>query len=189
MTTTTHGAVERRIRFGDWLIPYDDATQEVSVERSLRDVLMATPGDHTRCMNSLCIQAHARSGVFPHDVLLVSTIESRVYVVDRLGEDGQPAHAVRYELSKRDSQLIKEHDRYGAGEPGTLRLRVPRDPKGSPKRAKSPAGRFGAGGGNGSSPGSAYSGKSNRPVTSASLGAARRFKVAVGALHPDGDNH
>jgi len=175
-------AKDRRVRIGDWLVPYDDATQEITLQRTMRDVLQATPGDHTKCMNTRCIEAHKRDGLFPHPVYLVSTIKTRVYVVDELDDYAEPAHAVRYELSERDSKLIGEHDKYGVGVPGTLTLRVPTDPKGSPKRAARDGGkgRFADGAGHGSNAGGQYSGKSRRPITS--IGAAARFKVAVGAL-------
>lgn len=175
---------DRRIRIGDWLVPYDDATEEVVMERSLKDVLTAVPGDDQNCMNSRCIMAHRRERVFPHPVYIVSTIKTRVYIVDQLDGIGNPSHAVRYELSKTDSRLIGEHDTYGSGEPGELRLRIPRDPKGSPLRAaradEAGGGRFSHGAGNGSSPGKPYSGDTRRPVTS--IGAKARFKVAVGSL-------
>lgn len=179
--------VDRRIRIGDWLVPYDDAQQDVTIARSLKDVLTAVPGDDQNCMNSRCIMAHRRERVFPHPVYLVSTIKTRVYVVDELDDIGEPAHAVRYELSAKDSRLIGEHDKYGAGEPGDLRLRPPRDPKGSPIRAanaeKAGGARFSQGGGNGRGKGVQYSGNTSRPITS--VGAKARFKVAVGALHSD----
>lgn len=162
---------ERRVRIGDWLVPYDDATQEVTIHRSIGDILRATPGDHADCMNTRCIMAQRREHAFPHPVLLVSTTKSRVYVVDRLTDTGEPAHAIRYELSERDSRLIGEHDKYAIGEPGELRLRVPRLPKGTDK-----TGGRKTGGNTGK-----YQGKRPRPITS--VGAAARFKVAVGALH------
>ena len=168
--------VERRIRIGDWLIPYDDGTQSVTIPRTVADILKATPGNDRDCMNSRCIMAHKKAGVFPHPVFLVSTIKSRVYIVDQLDDAGEPAHAVRYELSARDSRLIGEHDKYAVGEPGDLTLRVPSDPKGSSHRAA-----FASGGGRGNRSGKHYAGKSKRPVTS--VGAAARFKVAVGAFH------
>jgi len=174
--------IERRIRIGDWLVPYDDATQEVTLQRTLTDILKATPGDHMECMNSLCIKAHRRDHVFPHPVLLVSTILTCVYVVDRLDEHGDPAHAIRYGLGRKDSRLIHEHDHYGSGEPGVLRLRIPRDPKGSPLRAQR-GNRFADGGGHGTSPGTQYGGETRRPVTS--IGAKGRFRVAVGALRQE----
>lgn len=174
-------ALERRIRIGDWLVPYDDATTEVVVERTLADILTATPGDASDCMNSRCIRAQRNAHVFPHNVFLVSTIKSRVYVVDQLDDAGLPAHAIRYELTARDRKLIDAHDRYGAGEPGQLRLRIPRDPKGSPRRAaSSQRGRFGSVEGRYSGSGKAT--RTQRPVTSHSLGAKARFVAAVGAL-------
>jgi hypothetical protein len=176
-------ALERRIRIGDWLMPYDDATTEVVLERNLIDILNATPGDDQDCMNSRCIRAQRNAHVFPHPVFIVSTIATRVYVVDRLDDAGNPAHAVRYQLTDKDRGLINAHDRYGAGEPGELRLRIPSDPKGSPKRAASdPEGRYGGGprrSGNGKNT------RGTRPVTSHSLGAKARFKVAVGSLKKD----
>lgn len=129
-------AVERRVRIGDWLIPYDDATDEITLARTLADILAATPGDPTACMNAQCIQAQRNQHVFPHPVYVVSTIKTRVYIVDELNDAGDPSHAVRYELGRRDSALINAHDKLGAGETGVLRLRVPRDPKGSPLRAQ-----------------------------------------------------
>lgn len=179
-------AIERRIRIGDWLVPYDDATAEVVLERTLADILSASPGDDQDCMNSRCIRAQRNAHVFPHPVFIVSTIATRVYVVDRLDDAGLPSHAVRYQLTKRDRGLINAHDRYGAGEPGELRLRIPRDPKGSPKRAAGKqAGRFGDTGGRYSGNGKVS--RNARPVTGQSLGARARFKVAVGALRPSDD--
>lgn len=174
MSTIQDASRARRIRIGDWLVDYDDATQDVELERTMKDVLTAIPGDDANCMNSRCIRAHRRERVFPHAVYLVSTIKSRVYVVDQINDAGEPVHAVRYQLSERDSRLIGEHDKYGAGEPGVLKLRVPRDPKGSTHCSSGYQGANGNGN---------YTGKRNRPVTS--VGAKARFKVAVGALSAD----
>ena len=170
-----------RVPIGDWLVPYDDAAADVVVERTLTDILKATPGDHLECMNSRCIRAQRNEHVFPHPVFIVSTIKSRVYVVDQLDDAGLPAHAVRYELTARDRRLIDAHDRFGEGEPGQLRLRVPTDPKGSPKRAarKGRKGRHPA-------PGEAVTPKP-RPPASYSLGAKARYVAAVGALR-NGDS-
>jgi hypothetical protein len=176
---------ERRTRFGNWLVPYDDAKQEVVIERSLMDILKAVPGDAEQCMNSRCIRAQRNRHAFPHPVLLVSTIASRVFIVDRLDENGEPAHVIRYELSKRDSKLIHAHDAMGAGEAGPLKLRVPKDPKGSPKRAAY-GGRFSDAPGRYSGDGKAKHMK--RPVTSRSIGAKHRIVIAVGGLGDDGTN-
>lgn len=180
--------VARRIRIGDWLVPYDDATQEVVLDRTLADILNATPGDHADCMNTRCIQAQRNAHCFPHPVVMVSTIKSRVYIVDQLDPDASeptPAHAVRYELSKRDSDLIQTHDRYGAGEPGELRLRIPRDPKGSPNRARvKQEGRFGKNGKKRHSGNGKRKNPTQRPITGHSLGAQAHYKVAVGGLNP-----
>lgn len=173
---TTHA--ERRIRIGDSLVPYDDAAQDVEIKRTNADILSAVPGDDRNCMNSRCIKAQRNSRVFPHPVYAVSTIKSRVYIVDKITESGEFSHAIRYELTSRDSRLISEHDSQGVGEPGLLTLRVPSDPKGSPKRQAS-GGGYADVGGSEAGP-HTYSGKSNRPVN---LGAAARFKVAVGALN------
>lgn len=172
-------AIERRIRIGHWLMPYDDATTEITLDRSLTDILTATPGDDQNCMNSVCIRAQRNQKCFPHPVYLVSTIITRVYIVDELDENDTPCHAIRYELSERDSKLIAAHDRYGAGEPGKLRLRIPRDPKGSPLRAASGGPRYSDI--NGRFSGNGKETKKRRPVTS-SPGARHRFQVAVGAL-------
>jgi hypothetical protein len=173
-------ATERRIRIGDWLVPYDDAEMDIVVERNLTDILTAKPGNDRECMNSRCIRAQRNAHAFPHPVYVVSTIQSRVYIIDRLDDAGVPAHAIRYELTKRDRMLINAHDRYGAGEPGELRLRVPRDPKGSPKRAASRGERFADKGERFSGDGKAT--RHARPVTTHSLGARRRYVAAAGAL-------
>jgi hypothetical protein len=174
--------IERRQRIGDWLIPYDDATQDVIIKRTVADVLHATPGDDQDCMNSVCILRQRQAHVFPHPVYLVSTIQTKVYVVDRLDANDEPAHAVRYDLSERDSRLIREHDRYGAGEPGELRLRVPRQPKGTSHRAAdSPS--WTGGDGERWPRGPHTEEPRTRPVTSRSVGAKARYKVAVGALN------
>lgn len=178
---------ERRISFGDWLVPYDDADAEVTVERRLIDILTAQPGNDMECMNSRCIRAQRNAHVFPHPVYLVSTTKSRVYVCDRLNDAGEPAHVVRYELTNRDQRLIEAHDRYASGELGELRLRVPHDPKGSPRRAAAKqGGRFGAEGGK------RYSGDGKkkhdrRPVTARHVGAKARVVAAVGALANDAE--
>ena len=167
----------RRIRIGGWLVDYDDAQTEVVLERTVGDILSATPGHDGECMNSQCIKRHRQDGIFPHPVYIVSTIKSRVYIVDRLDDKGDPAHAVRYELSRRDSDLIANHDESSAGEPGTLVLRVPKDPKGSPKRASYPN-RF-AENGRIETASRKFSGRKDRPALG--HGASARFKVAVGA--------
>jgi hypothetical protein len=182
-------AVARKIRIGGTLVPYDDAAQEVSLERTNIDILTATPGDDQNCMNSICIKAQRNLHVFPHAVFAVSTIKTRVYIVDQLTDTGEFAHCVRYELSGKDSHLISDHDKYGSGEAGILTLRTPSDPKGSPNRAAAGGGRFRDGGGNGNNPGGHYDGSSNsRPVTGGTNhGATARYKIAVGALNlPDG---
>lgn len=169
-------AKDRPIRIGNTLVPYDDATQEVTIERTVVDILKAKPGDDQNCMNSMCIKAQRNQRAFPHPVYAVSTIKTRVYIVDALTASGEFAHAVRYELGFRDQRLIHDHDAWGAGEPGTLTLRVPVDPKGSPIRASQKGKRFSDGGVGGADKKNA--GKRNRPVT----GSAARYRVAVGAL-------
>lgn len=135
MTSKTSKPRNRRITIGEWSVPYDDAPETVVIERSLGDILGATPGNDLECMNSRCIRAQRNERAFPHPVFVVSTTASRVYIVDRLDDSGQPAHAVRYELGKRAMREIRSHDRDGTAQPGELRLDVPREPKGSQRRA------------------------------------------------------
>lgn len=163
---------DRRIRFGDVLVPYDDATDTVQIQRTVTDILKATPGDDKNCMNSQCIKAQRNKRVFPHAVYAVSTIKSRVYIIDQLDDAGNFAHAIRYELSAKDSALIQEHDSHAAGEPGELTLKVPRDPKGSANKSSWNKDRY---------PSGSRTGGKSRPITSG-RGATARMKVAVGAL-------
>jgi hypothetical protein len=119
-------------------------------------------------------------------VYAVSTIKSRVYIIDALDDAGNFAHAIRYELTGRASRLIQEHDSHAAGEPGELTLRVPRNPKGSPHRDRSDGGGgaggggFADGAGHGSNPGKLSTGERARPINE-SRGSIARYKVAVGA--------
>jgi len=183
-------ALDRRIRIGGadgWLVPYDDAESEVRLDRTLLDVLLATPGDDMRCMNSVCIGAQRNAHLFPHPVLMVSTIKTRVFIVDKLDDAGEPAHAIRYQISAADGRRIRTHDAHGAGQPGPLRLRIPVDPKGSPLRT-SRSGTYrdqGAGIKKGAP-------KDSRPVTANHLGhvgAKARYMVAVGALQTPSEHH
>jgi hypothetical protein len=138
-------------------------------------------------MNSRCIRAQRNAKVFPHPVYLVSTILTRVYIVDQLDDAGLPAHAIRYALTERDSKLINAHDRHGVGIDGELRLRIPDDPKGSPKRRQYDGG-FAEGGGRYSGDGKSK-GVMRRPITHNALGARARYLVAVGAgLNLDDDD-
>jgi len=172
----------RRIRIGDWLVPYDDAPGEVLLERTAMDILLAKSGKPSECMNSRCIMAQRNAHIFPHPVLLVSTIRSRVYIVDRMDDAGIPAHAYRYQLTPAGSRQVAEHDRNGVAEPGVLRLKVPKDPKGSPQRKK-------YGGGYADQTTKHYGGDERkvsptpkRPVTAFSWGVRHRYVAAVGAL-------
>lgn len=171
-------AVDRKVRFGDWLVSYDDATQDVTITRNAIDILGAKPGDALDCMNSRCIRAQRNAHCFPHPVYMVSTIKTRVYIVDCLNDAGEPVHAIRYEVRGRNRRLIDQHDR-GAGEVGDLMLHVPADPKGSPKRAaSSQEGRFAFLSGRHSGVG-----KRTRPARPTKVvGAEARYLVAVGAL-------
>jgi hypothetical protein len=81
-------------------------------------------------------------------------------------------------LGTRDSELIEAHDRYGAAQPGLLRLKVPRDPKGSPVRAAQRAPRYADGEGRFSGDGTRT--REQRPVTG--RGAGARYQAAVGAF-------
>lgn len=208
-------AANRRIRIGGQLVAYDDATEEVLLQRTIVDVLKAKPGDHQNCMNSQCIKAQRNRNVFPHQVWAVSTIKSRVYIVDEIGLNGENVvfkHAIRYELPPKESQLIHAHDTTAAGEPGNLKLKTPRDPKGSTKRRQNAGGSFAAGAGHGNTPGKQNTGQRDRPITAGpsgqsatvtksrvakrtaakrtgvkgaakrTKGAVARYKVAVGAL-------
>ena len=174
-------AVARRVRIGEWLVPYDDATDPVIVERGLGDILKAIPGNDLECMNSRCIRAQRNRHVFNHPVYLVSTIKTRVFIVDALTDSGEPAHAIRYALSRKASRDIEAHDVTAGATPGPLRLSLPPDPKGSPKRAAYPkryadtnAGTRAKG-----------NGKATRTLRPVSHGARARYVAAVGALQAE----
>jgi len=160
-------------------VPYDDATDAVIVERGLGDILKAIPGNDLECMNSRCIRAQRNRHVFPHPVYLVSTIKTRVYIVDALDDAGRPAHAVRYELNKEAGREIAAHDVTASATPGPLRLSVPRDPKGSPRRASYPDRYADTNGGKRHKGTGKNTGKKARPIHSR---AKARYVAAVGAL-------
>lgn len=166
-------AVNRRIRIGGQLVAYDDATEEVLLQRTIVDVLKAKPGDHQNCMNSQCIKAQRNRNAFPHQVWAVSTIKSRVYIVDQISLKGENVvfqHAIRYELPKKESQLIHAHDTTATGEPGDLKLKTPRDPKGSVKRRQNAGSSFASGAGHGNTPGKPSTGQRDRPITAGPSG-------------------
>lgn len=183
-------ATERRIRLGNQLVPYDDATEEVNLDRIASDIAKAKPGDAMKCMNAQCIKAQRNWQLFPHSVYAASVIPSMAYIVDEIELNGDRVvfkHAVRYQLTQKESKLIRNHDTFGVGEAGLLRLRIPRDPKGSPKRAASAAkngggGRYADGAGHGSNPGEQSTGKRNRHVTG-NAGRAADHRVVVAALN------
>jgi hypothetical protein len=114
---------DRRVKIAGALFPYDDATETVTVERTLMDVFKGRVGDAQACMNAQCIMRN--TSAFPHPVLGVSVVKTRVYVID--AED----HVTRYELSHKDSKLIEAHDEDSIGQPGTLTLRPPWRKKGA----------------------------------------------------------
>ncbi len=114
---------KRRTKISGGFYEYDDATKAVEIERNLLDILKGKPGKDGECMNANCI---VRNGTrFPHRVLVASVTAARVYVVDRMPTRKRPGHAVRYFLSKKDTILIKRHDKHSVSEPGTLTLRPP----------------------------------------------------------------
>ena len=157
-----------RTRIDGVLYPYDDAKKDVELQREIMDVWKGRPGEAGKCMNAVCIERN--KNLFPHPVLAVSVIKSRVYILDSLD------HAVRYTLSDRDSRLIEQHDTIAVGQPGTLTLRAPKghNVKGAVHSTK--AGRSGPHNANG---------QKNKPLA---RGEQARVVAAVGVrsgLDPD----
>lgn len=108
---------KRRVRIDDDFYVYNDATKPVTVKRKAIDIWKGNVGKAGKCMNAHCIIRNRYK--FPHPVLGVSVIRSRVFVIDA------PGHAVRYFLSKKDSVLIRAHDEKALGMTGNLTLHVP----------------------------------------------------------------
>jgi len=108
---------KRKTTIADALVEYDDAVRPIEVPRSLVDVWKGQPGVAGKCMNAQCIMRNKK--LFPHKVLAVSVIKSRVFIMDTHD------HAVRYVLSRKDSRAIQAHDEEALGQPGTLTLRPP----------------------------------------------------------------
>lgn len=118
----------RRVRLGGLLYDYDDAKQDVEVERTLLHIAKAHRGKADGCMNSkACIDQRER---FPHPVIAISTWKSRLFAIDKIytkaNAAGTAGHAIRYVLTARDGHDISSHDLLGVGRPATLLLRVPR---------------------------------------------------------------
>jgi hypothetical protein len=131
MTETTLRKLRKRIVDGasgeSWLVEVDDATEDVLLDRTVKDILTARRGVASHCMNANCIVRSAER--FPHKVYLASVIKTSALLVDELTEDGEPAHAVRYVLTEAASREIQRHDAEGVAQPGDLWLRVPRGNK------------------------------------------------------------
>jgi hypothetical protein len=163
----------RRVRIGSlsedgvsWLIPYHDARQDVVVERKMVDIWKGNPGVAGDCMNAQCILRN--KDVFPHAVFLASVMKSRVFIVDRVTKDGEPAHAVRYILGAVDGADIARHDVLKTAVPATLTLKAPRGAR-----------RTGASSGGTTKPSGPHTTTRNSPV---SRGEKARLLAAVGAL-------
>jgi len=120
----------RRVRIDDILYPYDDAKEDVDIDRSLMDIWKGKRGRAGECMNWQCIMRQTKA--FPHPVLAASVIGSRVYILDSF------EHAVRYTLTESESAKIAQHDELGVASPGTITLRAPRGvaKKGSDHRSR-----------------------------------------------------
>lgn len=117
MKKTVQGK-KRRVRIDDALVEYDDATRVVGpLPRSLMDIWTAKRGKDDDCMNFQCIVKNHKK--FPHKVLAVSVIKSRVYVMDKVD------HAIRYMIREKDSRGIAVHDKLGIGQPGDLWIYPP----------------------------------------------------------------
>jgi hypothetical protein len=99
--------VSRRVRIGGVLVPYDDAKRNVHLQRTVVDVLKATPGDNQNCMNSQCIRAQRNSNCFPHPVYVACTMKTVVYIIDKLTRSGEFAHAVRTIFPQRIPDLSR----------------------------------------------------------------------------------
>lgn len=138
--------ITRRVRLGadkkrgfkGWLIPYDDARRDVVIFRKMIDIWKGDPGSAYAdgktegCMNDQCALRNKR--LFPHPVFAVSTIKSRMYVVDKVDrKTGEPLHCVKYVLSASDGDDIARHDVLRTAVEATLTLRAPRgtDKKGA----------------------------------------------------------
>jgi hypothetical protein len=129
------------------------------MHRTIMDIWRGQPGVANHCMNAVCIKRNKK--LFPHPVLGVSVVKSRVYVFDAVD------HVVRYALSAKDSKLIEMHDKASLGEPGDLTLHVPQ------KIEKRVGGHDKTGGGGHSS-----TGKNKKGLSKGEQG---RILAAVGA--------
>lgn len=148
-----------------WLVEVDDATEDVLLDRTVKDILLARPGVATHCMNAQCIVRSADR--FSHKVYMASVIKTTALVVDAVTEKGEPEHAVRYVLTEATSREIQRHDSDGVAHPGDLWLR---HPKGR-SRLGSSHGESGKGGGH----------STGERTHKATVGAKGRLAVAVGA--------
>lgn len=118
---TATKAAKTRTRIDGVLVAHDDAKTDVTIKRQMVDIWKGRPGEAGKCMNAVCITRNKK--LFPHPVLGVSVVKSRVFILDK------PDHAIRYVLSAHDAELIEKHDTIAVGEPGTLVLRAPHGPK------------------------------------------------------------
>jgi hypothetical protein len=155
---TRENPAPRRVNIDGTMIPYDDATETVTLERSLEDLRGARAGDTRECMDARCI--HRLRKTLPHPVLGVAVTKTRVYVFD--SED----HVIRYVLDGADSDDIDRHDIRKTAETGSFVLRppYPSDRAGTDRRT-----------GRGDRPRTG----ANRPKTLHAVGSNRRRVAAV----------
>ena len=162
-------ALRKRIFDGDtghsWLVDANDATEDVLLDRTVLDILTAKRGVASHCMNANCIIRSAER--FPHKVYMASVIKTTALVVDKVTEEGEPAHAVRYVLTEATSREIQNHDAVGVAAPGDLWLRAPK----GRARLGSKHGESGRGGGR----------NTGERTHKATVGAKGRLRVAVEA--------
>ena len=100
-----------------------DAKKDVVIPRTLADLWLGKPGLANQCMNANCVLHHQEA--FPHPVIAVSVLRTRVYVVTSAPEPGKRGTCVRYVLPVDATRRIDAHDTEGVGEPGDLTLLAP----------------------------------------------------------------
>ncbi len=94
---------------GPFVIPVENATSYVYLERKLEDVQNGVEGESGSCMDAYC--ALREKGKFSHPVYMVEFNRGRLYVVDQLDANDDPIHCIRY--SHNDSEGVKMFDKMG----------------------------------------------------------------------------
>jgi len=85
-----------------WTVEVSDAKRPIQINGTVGHALRAYAGVTIGCALSNTAIDKANAALIGHPVYLAEVTPRTAYLVDRLGKDGQPVHAIRYSHSYRN---------------------------------------------------------------------------------------